>query len=87
MPRSYPHSHLCHGQLVGFSVKQRANDPTYFAYFRSPDGRRLERATNQTAMLRAVEAARALVEKEYAPTEGGADRVSLSPHPPGGLPP
>src|SRR5947209_5471047 len=67
MPRAYPHSHVCHGQLIGFSVKLRKNEPTYFAYFRSPDGRRLERDTNQTAVLRAVEAARLIMEKEYAP--------------------
>lgn len=67
MPRAYPHSHLCHGSLVGFSVKKRASEPTYFAYFRSREGKRLERDTNQTGMGRAVEAARALVEKEYAP--------------------
>lgn len=69
MPRAYPHSHLCHGALVGFSVKKRAGEPTYFAYFRSPTGKRLERDTNQTGQGRAVEAARAIIEKEYAPAE------------------
>src|SRR5437899_9355614 len=76
MPRTYPHSHVCHGQVIGFSVKKRANDPTYFVYFRSLDGRRLERDTNQTAMLRAVDAARALIEKEYAPAPAPADKAT-----------
>ena len=60
MPRAYPPSHVCHGRMVGFNVKVRKNEPTYFVYFRSMDGRRLERDTNQTGMLRAVEAARAI---------------------------
>jgi integrase len=76
MPRAYPHSHLCHGRLVGFSVKQRANDPCYFVYFRGPDNKRLERDTNQTAMSRAFEAARAIIEKEYSPPEARKDDVS-----------
>jgi len=76
MPRAYPHSHLCHGQLVGFSVKLRANEPTYFAYFRSKDGRRLERDTNQTRIGQAVEAARLIIEKEYAPPEVREDRMT-----------
>lgn len=75
MPRAYPHSHLCHGTLVGFSVKHRANEPTYFAYFRSPDGRRLERDTNQTGAIRAAGAARLIIEKEYAPAPTHADEL------------
>lgn len=76
MARAYPHSHLCNGQLVGFNIKKRGNAPTYFAYFRSPDGRRLERDTNQTGMIRAVEAARAIIEQEYAPAPVAIDKVS-----------
>jgi integrase len=76
MPRAYPHSHVCHGFFVGFSVKLRANEPTYYVYFRSKDGRRLERDTNQTAMLRAVEAARAIIEKEYAPAKNNPEKVT-----------
>ena len=75
MPRAYPHSHVCHGQLVGFNLKLRANEPTYYVYFRSPDGRRLERDTNKTAMVRALEAARAIIEQEYAPAPDRPDRV------------
>jgi integrase len=67
MPRGYPHSHVCHGCFVGFSVKFRKSLPTYFVYFRGKDGRRLERDTNKTGMLKAIEAARAIIEKEYAP--------------------
>jgi integrase len=76
MPRAYPHSHVCHGRLVGFSVKLRKSEPTYYAYFRSADGRRLERDTNQTGMLRAVEAARLIIEKEYAPAPLQPDKVT-----------
>jgi integrase len=76
MPRAYPHSLVCNGRLVGFSVKQRANDPCYFVYFRGPDGKRLERDTNQTGMFRAVEAARIIIEKEYTPPAVRPDRVS-----------
>ena len=45
MAKAYPHSHLCHGHLVGFSVKQFGNDPTYYACFNSANGRRLKRDT------------------------------------------
>jgi hypothetical protein len=76
MPRAYPHSHLCHGHLVGFSVKLFGNSPTYFACFNSKDGRRLKRDTNQTRMGQAVEAARAIIEKEYAPAAVQPDKVT-----------
>src|ERR1700722_18495366 len=76
MARAYPPSPLWNGQLVGFNVKRRGNAPTYFAYFRSPDGRRLERDTNQTGMIRAVAAARAIIEQEYAPAPLAADKIS-----------
>jgi integrase len=75
MPRSYPESHIAHGKLVGFSVKQRANEPTYFVYFRGPDGQRLERDTVQVRIAKAREAARAIIEKEYAPAESNAEKV------------
>jgi integrase len=76
MPRAYPHSHLCHGQLIGFSVKHFGNDPTYYACFRSPDGRRLKRDTNQVRMASAIDAARVIIEKEYAPVPTQPDKVS-----------
>jgi len=76
MPRAYPHSHICHGQVVGFSVKLRKNEPTYFAYFRGMDGRRMERDTNQTRVGQAVEAARLIIEKEYAPAIVTVEKVT-----------
>jgi hypothetical protein len=76
MPRSYPESHIAHGHLVGFSVKQRTNEPTYFVYLRGPDGKRLERDTLQLRIAKAREAARAIIEKEFAPTEAGFARVA-----------
>jgi integrase len=76
MARAWPHTHLCHGQLVGFSVKLFGNDPCYFACFRTADGRRLKRDTNQPRMGPAIEAARIIIEKEYAPPEVRQDRVT-----------
>jgi integrase len=76
MPRAYPHSHVCHGHFVGFNVKLRKNEPTYFVYFRGKDGRRLERDTNKTGMLKAIEAARVIIEKEYAPVPANPDKVT-----------
>jgi integrase len=67
MPRAYSHSHLVNGHLVGFSVKHFAHIPTYLACFRSLDGKRLQRDTNQMKIGQAIEAARAIIEKEYAP--------------------
>ena len=55
-----------HGTLVGFSVKQFGGS-TYFACFRDPEGRRLKRDTNQPRVGLAVEAARRLIEAEFAP--------------------
>jgi integrase len=76
MPRAFPHSHLCHGFLVGFSVKKFGNEPTYLACFRSMDGRRLKRDTNQVRMTPAIEAARLIIEKEYAPAPENPDKVT-----------
>jgi integrase len=76
MPRAYPHSHLCHGYLVGFSVKLFGSLPTYFACFNSKDGRRLKRDTNQTRINQAIEAARLIIEKEYAPAPVSPDKVT-----------
>src|SRR5438067_1239714 len=68
MPRAYAHSHLVSGRLVGFSVKHFAHCPTYMACFRGPDGRRLQRDTNQMRLAQAIEVARVLIEEAYAPT-------------------
>jgi hypothetical protein len=75
VPRAYPHSHLCHGRLVGFSVKIFGNSPTYTACFLAPDGRRLKRDTNQTRIGQAIEAARRIIEAEYAPAPERPDKV------------
>src|SRR5689334_4477953 len=76
MARAFPHSHLCHGRLVGFSVKLFGNGPTYYACFRSPDGRRLKRDTNQPRLGQAIEAARVIIEKEYAPPVVRQERIT-----------
>lgn len=76
MPRAYPYSHVAHGRLVGFNIKKRKNEPTYFAYFRSLDGRRLERDTNSPRVTRALEIARAIIEREYEPAPENPDRVT-----------
>lgn len=76
MPRAYPHSHLTNGSLVGFSVKKRGDGLTYFVFFRGLDRRRLERDTGQTGVIRAVDAAKAVIEREYAPPPCIIDKVS-----------
>lgn len=76
MPRAYGHSHLVNGQLVGFSVKKFAHIPTYVVCFRAPDGRRLQRDTNQARQVQAIEAARIVIEKEYVPFLPIADKVT-----------
>jgi integrase len=53
--------------MVGFSVKKFAHITTYVACFRSQDGRRLQRDTNQPRLAQAIEASRILIEEEYAP--------------------
>jgi integrase len=67
MPRAYSHSHLVNGKLVGFSVRKFAHLTGYVACFCGPDGRRIQRATNMNRLAQAIEAARALIESEYAP--------------------
>jgi integrase len=74
MPRSYPNSHVAHGRHVGYSLKKRGHDPCYYVYFRGTDGRRLERDTQRTAMVRAKESAHAIIEAEYAPS---SDRLPV----------
>ena len=76
MPRTYSHSHLCYGQLVGFSVKRFAHSETLFACFHSKDGRRLQRNTNQSRIGQAIEAARLLIEKEYEPVKAVANSLT-----------
>lgn len=76
MPRAYPHSHLCNGQLIGFSVRHLGDESTYIACFRSPAGRRLKRDTNQRKLVQAIEAARAVIEAEYAPPRIQTDKTT-----------
>ena len=76
MPRLYPHSHVCNGQLVGFNIKLFGNNPTYCVFFRTPDGRRVRRDTNRTRLAQAVEAARIIIEKEYAPAPANPEKVT-----------
>src|SRR5437660_9256820 len=75
MPRSYPHSHLSQGELIGFSVKKRPGDAHYFAYFRDRSGKRLERDTGQTGQIKAVECTRAIIDKEYEIFEPGQEEI------------
>lgn len=67
MPRSYPHTHVTNGRLVGFNLKKRGKESCYFVYFRDVDNRRLERDTRQTAFERARKAAHAIIDEKYAP--------------------
>jgi integrase len=76
VPRQHPHTHVAHGQLVGFSLKLFGHSPTYCVFFRTPDGRRVRRDTNLTRIAPATEAARLIIEKEYAPAGTISERVS-----------
>ena len=76
MAKPFPYSHFCHGQVVGFSVKHFGSAPTYIVCFTSPDGRRLKRDTNQARISQAVEAARIIIEKEFAPAPTHPDKVT-----------
>ncbi len=76
MPRQHPHTHTAHGQLVGFSIKLFGNNPTYCAFFRMPDGRRVRRDTNHTRIGPATEAARLIIEAEYAPADAAPEKVT-----------
>jgi integrase len=76
MPRPYAHTHVAHGHLVGFSMKFFGNNPTYCVFFRTPDGRRVRRDTNHRRIGPATEAARLIIEKEYAPAEVTPERVT-----------
>lgn len=67
MPRQHPHTHVAHGRVVGFALKLFGNNPTYCVFFRTPDGRRVRRDTNHTRVGPATEAARLIIEAEYAP--------------------
>jgi hypothetical protein len=76
MARSHPHSHICHGYLVGFNLKLFGNNPTYCVFFRTKDGRRVRRDTNRVRQAQAIDAARLIIEKEYAPAPEQPDKVT-----------
>src|SRR5262245_46778620 len=76
MPRPNPHTHVAHGNLVGYTLKLFGNNPTYCVFFRCPDGRRVRRDTNHTRIGPATEAARLMIEKEYAPAEAVPEKVT-----------
>jgi len=61
---------------VPFSVNKYAHIRTYVACFRSPDGRRLQRDTDRSRQVEAIEVARAIIEKEYMPTVPIQKRVT-----------
>jgi hypothetical protein len=67
MPHSYDHSHVVNNQRVGFSIKHFAHIKAWVACFRAPDGRRLQRSTNETRKGAALEEAQRLIEREYVP--------------------
>lgn len=75
MPRAHLHTHTTHGRLVGFNLKLFGNDPTYCVFFRTPDGRRVRRDTNHTRIGQATEAARLIIDKEYAPADSSPEKV------------
>ena len=76
MAKPFPYSHFCHGQVVGFSVKHFGSALTFVVCFTSLDGRRLKRDTNQSRIGQAVEAARIIIEKEFAPAPTHPDKVT-----------
>ncbi len=76
MPRAFPHSDVFNGTVVGFNVKKRPNEPSYFVYFRSSAGKRVERDTNQTAIAKAIEAAKAIIRKEYGKVLASSNKAT-----------
>src|SRR5262249_18499582 len=76
MAKNWPHSHLCNGKLIGFSVKKFGNCPTYFVCFRSFDGRRLKRDTNFSRMAQAIEAAKIILDREFSSPTVQDDKVT-----------
>jgi integrase len=76
MPRSYQHSVLVHGRVVGYSVKKPGNSPTYVMYYRTLDGRQNKRDTNQTSMEKARKTAEAVLADLYAPSRKAAEIVT-----------
>ena len=58
---------LSDGRRVKYRVEVRPGEPNYFVYFRGPNGRTLERSTEEGSRKRAVEAAVQVIKDEYSP--------------------
>jgi hypothetical protein len=58
---------LSDGRRVRFSLNKRDDRPTYFVYYRSPDGRRAEASTKETNRRKAQDAAIIIIREAYAP--------------------
>jgi integrase len=68
MPRNA--QHVCilpDSRRVTFRVSLRDGQAHYLAFFRGPDGRRLEKSTKETSQKRAIEAAHQIILEEYQP--------------------
>lgn len=63
------------GERIRYSFVERADSKGYFVRFRSPDGRRLERATNAFKMVDAIEQAHRLIREEYQQIAPAAERM------------
>jgi integrase len=61
---------------VGYTVKLFGEPESYCVFFRTPDGRRVRRDTNQTRVAAAVEAARSIIEEEYTPRAAKSEDVT-----------
>ena len=59
---------LSDGRRVRFSLNKRDDRPTYFVYYRSPDGRRAEASTKETNRRKAQDAAIVIIREAYAPS-------------------
>jgi site-specific recombinase XerD len=63
------------GERIRYSFVERADSKIYFVRFRSMDGRRLERSTNATKMVDAIEEAHRLIREEYQQIAPAAERM------------
>jgi hypothetical protein len=68
MPRKP--QHVCilpDNRRVTFRVSLRDGQPSYLVFFRGPDGRRLEKTTNERSQKRAIDAAQQVILQEHQP--------------------
>lgn len=68
------------GRDIKFLLQKRARDPFFLVRFAGPDGRTKERSTKESALERARQAARALIDIEY--NEEDAARRTAPGRPP-----